>query len=63
MSDSRPPEKKRAGLPVDFSKPTVTRWKSRAWNPDVDRLFTPKTVGWGYGINFYRLLHPFKRAA
>jgi uncharacterized membrane protein len=61
MSEKRPPGKKAAGLPVDFSQPTVERWKSRAWNPDDHRLFTPKTFGWGYGINFYRLVHPFKR--
>jgi hypothetical protein len=63
MADERSPEKKAAGLPYDFTKPSVERWKSRSWNPEDPRLFTPKTYGWGYGINFYRLLHPFKRAA
>ena len=62
MKGDRPPEKKAAGLPYDFDKPTMSRWKSRAWNPDDSRLFTPKTYGWGYGVNFYRLLHPFTHA-
>ncbi len=62
MKENRPPEKKVAGLPYDFAKPTKARWKSRSWNPDDSRLFTPKTYGWGYGINFYRLLHPFTRS-
>jgi hypothetical protein len=63
MADDRhASEPKAAGLPYDFTKPTRARWKSRAWNPDDRRLFTPKTYGWGYGINFYRLLHPFARS-
>jgi hypothetical protein len=46
------------GMPSDWRKPTKERFKSRAWNPQDRRLFTPKTFGYGYGINFYWLLHP-----
>jgi hypothetical protein len=49
------------GIPYDWRRPTRARYRSRAWNPDDPRLFTPKAVGWGYGINFHRLLHPFRR--
>lgn len=47
-----------AGLPYDLRRPTATRFRSRAWNPDDPRVFTPKTFGRGYGLNFYWLLHP-----
>jgi uncharacterized membrane protein len=43
-------------IPYDWRRPTVARTKSRWWNPDDPRLFTPKAYGWGYDINFARLL-------
>jgi uncharacterized membrane protein len=30
--------------------------KQRAWNPDEPRLLVPKSFGWGWSINFARLL-------
>lgn len=44
------------GIPYDWRRPTVARTKQRWWNPDDPRLFTPKVTGWGYDINFARLL-------
>ena len=44
------------GVPYDWRPPTVERAKSRLWNPDDPRLFTPKTYGWGWDVNFARLL-------
>jgi hypothetical protein len=41
-------------------QPDAERLRSRAWNPDDLRLFTPKTYGWGYGLNFYWLVHPVR---
>lgn len=52
------PEGKFLGLPYDFSKPTMARAKSRLWNPQDPRVFTPKSFGWGYDLNFYWLAHP-----
>lgn len=49
-----------AGLPFDWRSPTRARVASRAWNPNDRRLVTPKAYGWGYGINFYWLIHPVK---
>jgi hypothetical protein len=60
--DENTTPKKAVGLPYDFSQPTARRAKSNLWNPHAP-LFTPKTYGWGYGVNFYRLAHPFKRAS
>jgi hypothetical protein len=39
------------GMPYDWRRPTKKRLKSNAWDED-GKVFTPKTVGWGYGVNF-----------
>lgn len=44
------------GIPFDWRRPTIARAKSRWWNRRDSRLFTPKTFGWGWDINFARLL-------
>ncbi len=44
------------GMPYDLRRPTVERVKSRLWNPDEPRLFVPKAFGWGWDVNFARLL-------
>ena len=49
------------GIPYDWRRPTAARVKSRWWNPDEPRLLTPKSFGWGYDLNLYRVLHPKKR--
>jgi hypothetical protein len=43
------------GVPYDWRRPTAARLKSRWWNPDEPRLFTPKTFGWGYDLNLAKL--------
>ena len=43
------------GIPYDWRRPTVARLRERVWNPDDPRVFTPKTFGWGWDINFGRL--------
>ncbi|WP_037064621.1 DUF5808 domain-containing protein [Pseudonocardia acaciae] len=64
MSDSNPggervpePQGKALGMPYDFRRPTVARFRARWWNPEEPRLFTPKAFGWGYDMNLYRLFH------
>ena len=54
------PQGRLADLPYDFRRPTASRIRARAWNPGDPRVFTPKTFGWGLGINFYWLLHPVR---
>jgi Family of unknown function (DUF5808) len=54
------PQGRLVGLPYDFRRPTASRIRSRARNPDDRRIFTPKTFGWGLGINFYWLVHPVR---
>lgn len=48
------------GIPYDWRTPTKARFRSRLWNPDEPRVITPRAYGWGYDLNFYRLLHPNK---
>jgi Family of unknown function (DUF5808) len=43
------------GVPYDWRRPTVARVKSRMWNHDDPRLFTPKSFGWGWDVNLARL--------
>ncbi|MGH3050121.1 MAG: DUF5808 domain-containing protein [Gaiellaceae bacterium] len=50
MADKR--TGKLLGIPFDWRRPSVERTKSRWWNPDDPRLFTPKAFGWGFDINF-----------
>jgi len=56
-SESKNPERF-AGIPYDFSKPTIARAKSRYWNADDHRFLTPKVYGAGWTINYYWLIHP-----
>jgi hypothetical protein len=43
------------GVPYDFRQLTYRRMKSRMWNPDDERIFTPRSYGIGWDINFYQL--------
>jgi hypothetical protein len=43
------------GMPYDWRKPTGARIKSRWWNPQDRRMFTPKSFGWGYDVNLYEV--------
>lgn len=45
------------GVPYDWRRPTKARLRSRWWNPDDPRFFTPKAFGWGYDLNLYWTFH------
>lgn len=34
----------------------MARFKQRWWNPNDDRMITPKSYGWGYDLNLYAVL-------
>ncbi|HKU55598.1 MAG TPA: DUF5808 domain-containing protein [Gaiellaceae bacterium] len=44
------------GMPYDWRRPTAARLKSRWWNDDDPRVFTPKAYGWGYDVNVAQVL-------
>jgi hypothetical protein len=48
------------GLPYDFRRPTIARIKSRRWNAEDGRLFTPKAFGVGWTVNSYWIYHPLE---
>ena len=56
MNEQRPKTGTFLGVPYDWRRPTLARWKSTLWNPDDPRLFTPRMYGWGWEINLARLL-------
>jgi hypothetical protein len=40
------------GVPYDWRRPTVARYKSRWWNTKDHRIVMPRAFGWGYDFNF-----------
>ena len=45
-----------AGVPYDFRMPTLSRIKNAWWNPEDERLFTPRAFGVGWDVNLPRLI-------
>jgi hypothetical protein len=41
-------------IPYDFRPPTWARLREAYWNPSTSELFTPRPLGIGWAINFYR---------
>ena len=44
------------GIPYDFRPPTFDRIRDALWNPDDERLFTPRPFGVGWSVNLARLM-------
>ncbi len=42
-------------VPYDWRRPTVTRVKTRWWNPNEPRFIVPKSFSWGWSFNVARL--------
>jgi hypothetical protein len=57
---ARKPQGYFLGIPYNWSRPRGA-WGKGVWDPDDRRVFTPKTLGWGYGINFAALLRRLTR--
>jgi hypothetical protein len=49
------------GLPYDWRRPTLTRFRAELWSPASRRILVPKAFGWGYGINFAGLIRRLLR--
>ncbi len=43
------------GMPYDWRRPTVDRFKREVWNQQERRVLVPKSYGWGYGLNLAEL--------
>lgn len=44
------------GMPYDLRFPTLQRVQQRWWNPEDERIFTPKTFGVGWDVNLYQVI-------
>ncbi|MDI3338898.1 MAG: DUF5808 domain-containing protein [Sphaerobacter sp.] len=44
-----------AFVPYDFRLPTLERIRQAWWNPDDERIITPRAFGIGWAINLYQL--------
>ena len=45
-----------AYVPYDFRIPTVERLLASWWNPDDQRILTPRTFGLGWAVNVGRIV-------
>jgi uncharacterized protein DUF5808 len=43
------------GIPYDWRRPTLARYRSRWWNPKDRRIVTPRAFGWGWDFNLYEV--------
>jgi hypothetical protein len=43
------------GIPYEWRRPTVARFKHRLWNKEDDRIVVPRWYGWGYDFNFHAI--------
>ena len=48
-------EGKVLGIPYDFRRASYKRMKERMWNPEDERIITPRTSGIGWTVNLYQL--------
>jgi hypothetical protein len=39
------------GIPYDWRRPTLARYRSRWWNPRDQRIVMPRAFGWGWDFN------------
>jgi len=53
---SEEPQGRFLGIPYDWRRPTLARIKSRAWNDEDPRIFTPRAFGAGWDLNVAQLL-------
>jgi uncharacterized protein DUF5808 len=45
-------------VPYDFRRPSRAKFKSRLYNEDDPRFFTPRAFGAGWGVNWHWVRHP-----
>jgi Family of unknown function (DUF5808) len=58
---ARTPRGRFLGIPYNWSRPTRRDVAKGLWDPDDSRVLTPKSYGWGYGVNFAALLRRLTR--
>lgn len=48
------------GIPYDFRRPTIERFREAFWNKDTARVLVPHAFGMGWSLNLYPLINPPK---
>lgn len=43
------------GIPYDYRRPSLERVKQSWWNPDDERILTPRSIGMGWDINLFQV--------
>ncbi len=49
------------GMPYQWRRPQRGDVRRSVWNPDDERVLTPKSVGWGYNLNLHALTRRLRR--
>ena len=57
---TKQPEGRILNVPYDFRMPTMDRVRSRVWNPDEPRVFTPTVFGVGWSLNLFQVVRKLK---
>jgi hypothetical protein len=52
---ARDPQGRFLGMPYNWKRPTHLDLRRGVWDHDDDRIFPPKSFGWGYGLNLAAL--------
>ena len=52
---ARQPQGRFLGVPYNWDRPGFADLRESIWDPHDNRIFTPKTYGWGYNINLAAL--------
>jgi hypothetical protein len=50
-------------VPYDLRPPSLNRVKDAWWNPEDERLFTPRGFGVGWAVNLARALEMIRRGS
>lgn len=58
---ARPPRGRFLGIPYNWDRPTRADVRQGIWDPSDDRILTPKTWGWGYGLNLAAVVRRLRR--
>ena len=57
---TKQPEGRILNVPYDFRMPTMDKVRSRVWNRDEPRVFTPAIFGVGWSLNLFQVVRQLR---
>lgn len=54
-------ERRFLGLPYSWQRPRRGDARRSVWNPEDERILTPKRFGWGYNLNLHAVSRRLRR--